>query len=111
MKLCNRCNKRPAVIFITRMEGNRSYPEGYCIKCAKELNIPPVNDLLKSMNISEEEFEQMNEEMMQVMEEMVDPESGQVDSQALQEKLDEFIPGGAATFPFLQNLFENFLSN
>ena len=111
MKLCNRCNKRPAVIFITRMEGNRSYPEGYCIKCAKELNIPPVNDLLKSMNISEEEFEQMNEEMMQVMEEMVDPESGQVDSQALQEKLDEFIPGGAATFPFLQNLFENQIQN
>ena len=111
MKLCNRCNKRPAVIFITRMEGNRSYPEGYCIKCAKELNIPPVNDLLKSMNISEEEFEQMNEEMMQVMEEMVDPESGQVDSQALQEKLDEFIPGGAATFPFFQNLFENQIQN
>ena len=111
MKLCNRCNKRPAVIFITRMEGNRSYPEGYCIKCAKELNIPPVNDLLKSMNISEEELEQMNEEMMQVMEEMVDPESGQVDSQALQEKLDEFIPGGAATFPFLQNLFENQMQN
>ena len=111
MKLCNRCNKRPAVIFITRMEGNRSYPEGYCIKCAKELNIPPVNDLLKSMNISEEEFGQMNEEMMQVMEEMVDPESGQVDSQALQEKLDEFIPGGAATFPFLQNLFENQIQN
>ena len=71
MKLCNRCNKRPAVIFITRMEGSRSYPEGYCIKCAKELNIPPVNDLLKSMNISEEELEQMNEEMMQVMEEMI----------------------------------------
>ena len=111
MKLCNRCNKRPAVIFITRMEGNRSYPEGYCIKCAKELNIPPVNDLLKSMNISEEELEQMNEEMMQVMEEMVDPESGQVDSQALQEKLDEFIPGGASTFPFLQNLFENQMQN
>ena len=111
MKLCNRCNKRPAVIFITRMEGNRSYPEGYCIKCAKELNIPPVNDLLKSMNISEEELEQMNEEMMQVMEEMVDPESGQVDSQALQEKLDEFIPGGATTFPFLQNLFENQMQN
>ncbi len=111
MKLCNRCNKRPAVIFITRMEGNRSYPEGYCIKCAKELNIPPVNDLLKSMNISEEELEQMNEEMMQVMEEMVDPESGQVDSRALQEKLDEFIPGGAATFPFLQNLFENQMQN
>ncbi len=111
MKLCNRCNKRPAVIFITRMEGSRSYPEGYCIKCAKELNIPPVNDLLKSMNISEEELEQMNEEMMQVMEEMVDPESGQVDSQALQEKLDEFIPGGATTFPFLQNLFENQMQN
>ena len=53
MKMCSRCNKRPAVVFVTRVEGEKTYPEGYCIKCAKELNIGPINQMLESMNLNE----------------------------------------------------------
>ena len=44
--LCSRCKKRMAVVFITRMEGDKSVNEGLCLKCAKELNIKPVTDLM-----------------------------------------------------------------
>ena len=55
-KLCSRCKKRPAVIFITRMEGDKSTPESLCLQCAKELNIKPVTDLLEKMNLSDEDI-------------------------------------------------------
>ena len=95
MILCNKCKKRPAVVFVTRMEGENSTNEGYCLSCAKELGLPPVNDMLQKFGISDEDMEQMEEqmtEMMAVAEEDGSPEEG-------------FSPGGAAAFPFLQNLF------
>ena len=57
MMMCSRCKKRPAVVFISSMQGNERRNEGLCLKCAKELGLPQVNDYLKQMGISEEEFE------------------------------------------------------
>ena len=95
-KLCSRCKKRPAVIFITRMEGDKSFPESLCLQCAKELNIKPVTDLLNKMNLSDEDIEAATEEMAQMMEMFGgDDEDG-----------DGFMPGGAATFPFMQEMME-----
>ena len=94
-KLCSRCKKRPAVIFITRMEGDQSTPESLCLQCAKELNIKPVTDLLEKMNLSDEDIEAATEEMAQMMEMFGgDEEDGE-----------GFMPGGAATFPFMQEMF------
>ncbi len=105
MKLCSKCKERPAVVFITRVEGDKTYPEGYCLKCAKELNIGPINDMLKSMNIPEDAMGELNESLSDVMDGIIDEETGEINEEAVNEKLDEFIPGGAATFPFLKNLF------
>lgn len=102
MKLCSRCNERPAIVFVTRVEGDKTIPEGYCLKCAKDLNIGPINDMLKDMNISDENMEEINDEMMNMMDGFFD-ENGQLDAQALNDKMDEIMPGGAATFPF--NMF------
>ncbi len=105
MKLCNKCNERPAVVFITRVEGEKTYPEGYCLKCAKELNIGPINDMLKSMNIPDDAMDELNENLGDVMDGIIDDETGEINEEAVEEKLDEFIPGGAATFPFFKNIF------
>ena len=52
MEMCTRCKKRVAVVFITRIEGDRTYNEGICMKCAKELGIKPVSDVLEKMGLS-----------------------------------------------------------
>ncbi len=93
--VCSRCKKRPAVVFVARQEGDKTFNDGYCLSCAKELNIGPVNDMLKKFGISDEDLEQMDEqlgEMMGEMQELADGDTG-------------FDPGGAATFPFFKNLF------
>ncbi len=90
--VCSRCKKRPAVVFITRMDGENSVNEGLCLTCAKELGIKPVDDLLTKFGIGQEELEQMDEQLGELM----NPEDGEDG---------DFMPGGAATFPFLQNLF------
>ncbi len=91
--LCSRCNKRPAVVFITRMDGNESKNEGLCLTCAKELGIQPVNDMLEKFGIGQDELEAMDEQFGELM-----AADGEEDAEG-------FMPGGAATFPFLQNLF------
>ena len=91
--LCSRCNKRPAVVFITRMEGNESKNEGLCLTCAKELGIPQVNELFDKFGIGQEDLEAMDEQLGELM------------AQNEEDGEDGFMPGGAPTFPFLQNLF------
>ncbi len=91
--LCSRCNKRPAVVFITRMEGDETKNEGLCLTCAKELGIKPVDDLLEKFGIGQEELEAMDEQFGELMAQNDDDDA------------EGFMPGGAATFPFLQNLF------
>ena len=64
--MCSRCHKRPAVVFITKVEGNEQKNEGLCIPCAKELGIKPVDDLIKKFGLSDEDIEAMSEQMMQL---------------------------------------------
>ena len=61
--MCTRCGKRIAVVFVTRVEGDKTINEGLCLVCAKELGIKPVNDIISKMGISEEDLEAMAEEV------------------------------------------------
>ena len=82
-------------MFIARTEGDKTVNDGYCLTCAKELNIGPVNDMLEKFGIGDEELEQMDEQLGAMMGEM----------QELSDEDGSFDPGGAATFPFFKNLF------
>ena len=99
--LCSRCHKNVAVIFIQKMEGGTTKSEGLCLKCAKELGIKPVEDMMQKMGISDEDLEGLTNEMMSAfggaegMEGLVPAEDGD-------EEEDE---GKTATFPFLNKLF------
>ena len=62
--LCSRCKKRLAVIYMTRMENGQTVSEGLCLKCAKELGLKPVDDLMNKMGLSEEDLNKMSDEMM-----------------------------------------------
>ena len=81
---CARCKKRPAVVFITRMDNQKTYNEGLCLVCAKELGIKPVNDILKNMGMSEEDIENMSGEVegMLTAIEPSDEQGGEVDGGA-----------------------------
>ncbi len=52
MMMCSKCGKRPAVVFMTGLNGTEKFEKGYCLKCAKELGVPQVNEYLKQMGIS-----------------------------------------------------------
>ena len=67
MVMCSRCQKRMAVVFITRIEENEHKQEGICLKCAKELGIKPVNKKKKKMGLTDDDVERMTEEMQDIM--------------------------------------------
>ena len=67
MKMCSRCQKRMAVVFITRAEDGKTIQEGLCFQCARELNIPAISDVLSSMGISEEQADQMTGDLMDAL--------------------------------------------
>ncbi|NLJ30071.1 MAG: ATP-dependent Clp protease ATP-binding subunit [Clostridiales bacterium] len=94
--MCSRCHKRPAVVFISPTVDSKE-SRGLCLVCAKELGIKPVNDLMEKMGITEEQMEAMEAELNELMN--VQDDDAQDDGE------DGFVPGGAATFPFLQNIF------
>ena len=85
--MCTRCHKRPAVIFMSRMENGQMVNEGLCLQCAKELGIPQVKELIDRMGISDEDIEAMSNQIMDMM--------GDEDG---------FEPGGAMPFPMM-NMF------
>ena len=69
MQLCKRCKKRPAMVYITPMQGDKAGPpEGLCLPCANELGIKPVNDILKKMGLDEEQVQNMSEEIDSLLE-------------------------------------------
>ncbi len=72
MQMCARCKKRLAVVFITRMENNQTVNEGLCLRCARELGIKPVSDMLGKMGLDDEAIERMNSEMNDVVESLSD---------------------------------------
>lgn len=67
MKLCSKCKKRPAVVFVSDAMNPNAEPNGLCLVCAKELGIKPIDDMLKKMNISDEDIEQMSDSFMDLM--------------------------------------------
>ncbi|MCQ2480671.1 MAG: ATP-dependent Clp protease ATP-binding subunit [Clostridia bacterium] len=83
--LCSRCKERPAMFFMTKVEGEKTTQEGLCIKCAMDLNIGPIKQIIQSMGISEDEFDEVSEQFNEMF------ENG------------SFEPGGAGTMPFMQN--------
>ena len=106
--LCSRCKKNLAVIFITKMENGQTTNEGLCLKCAKELGIKPVDDMISRMGLSDDDLENLNGEMgdmMSGLEGLLNPgekdEDGEDDEQDSQ----------TATFPFLNKLFGNAANN
>ena len=99
--LCSRCKKNVAVVFISRLEGDRTINEGLCLKCAKERGLPQVDEMMKRMGISDEDLDTLNSEMLQAMsgveniEDLPGPEEGDEEEE----------DGKTATFPFLNRLF------
>ena len=65
--LCSRSKKNLAVIFITKIDGGKTVNEGLCLKCAKEMGIKPVDDMIERMGLSEEDLENLNGEMTEAM--------------------------------------------
>ena len=105
-KMCSRCGKNVAVVFITKLEGGVQKNEGLCLKCARELHIKPVDDMIEKMGISDEDLDNLSGEMMNalngvesLMDMSLDPDSdGDSDGDD---------DGKTATFPFLNRLFGN----
>ncbi|MBO5784356.1 MAG: ATP-dependent Clp protease ATP-binding subunit [Clostridia bacterium] len=85
--LCVKCKKRMAVVFVARMENGTTKNEGYCLKCAKELGLAPVDDMLSKMGISPEEFDSISSEMMEMMGEEGDFSEGGAPSMSLLGKM------------------------
>ena len=67
MTMCSRCHKRIAVVFMTKIEDGETKQEGICIKCARELGIKPVNDMLNKMGLSDEDLDKMDSEIENLM--------------------------------------------
>jgi len=101
--LCSRCHKNVAVVFIQKIEGGEVKSEGLCLKCAKEIGIKPVEDMIQKMGLSEEDLDGLTSEMMSAFSgaEGLEGLIPQEDS-AEEDEEDE---GKTATFPFLNKLF------
>ena len=93
-KLCTKCKKNIAVVFITRMENGASLNEGYCLKCARSLGIPQIDQAVKQMGFSEEDLDTLSDEMSTMFGQMdqADQDEDEMESQT-------------ATFPLLNQLF------
>ena len=86
--ICSKCKQRPAVIFVSRVDGDKTTQEGFCIKCASELNIGPIKQMMQNMGITEDDLDAVSEQFSDLMDNM-----------------DDFQFGGAGTMPFMQNFF------
>lgn len=112
MILCSKCNKRPAVVFVSNT-ADSSDSVGYCLTCAKEMGIKPVTDIMEKMGISEEDLDMMQNQMGELMEsglipqdmdDMMPPQGEEAEMMEQEDEDGDFSRGGAPTFP---NLFKN----
>ncbi len=88
--LCCRCHERIAIIYVTRFDGGETKQEGYCLKCARELDIPQVREVLDRFGVTDEDIDNMSSQMSELF-----------------ESDENFEPGGAMPFPsFLQHFME-----
>ncbi len=103
--LCSRCGKNVAVVFITKIEAGQTKNEGLCLKCARELHIKPVDDVINKMGLSDEDLEGLTGEMMNALSGVEDLTPVDEDDQGGDDD------GKTATFPFLNRLFGGGNSN
>ncbi len=96
--MCSRCGKNVAVVFITKIENGQTKNEGLCLKCARELHIKPVDDVIEKMGISDEDLESISGDMMSAL-------SGAEELLPTDDDGSEDDDGKTATFPFLNRLF------
>lgn len=96
-KMCSKCRKNIAVVFITKVENGVTMNEGYCLKCARSLGIPQIDQAVKQMGISDEDLDLLSDEMSSVF--------GQRDHS--EDHDDDEIDSQTATFPLLNQLFGN----
>ena len=92
-KMCNKCKKNIAVVFITKIENGVTLNEGYCLRCARGLGIPQIDQAVKQMGISEEDLDLLSDEMSNMFGQREDSED------------DDEIDSQTATFPLLNQLF------
>ena len=95
-KLCSKCKKNMAVVFITKIENGVTMNEGYCIKCARSLGLPQIDEAVKQMGFSDEDLDSLSEEMSSMF--------GQLDQGDDNDDGDE-MDSQTATFPLLNQLF------
>ena len=112
MEMCIKCGTRPAVMYITKMENGKTSMEGYCLSCAKELGLAPVDQMFEKFGIGADEIESINEQMNDMIESMGGPEALQEAENNMLMSMgidcDEDSEGGAATAPlsdFMNNIF------
>ena len=104
--LCTRCKKNMAVVFINRIENGGSTQEGLCLKCARELHIKPIDDMIAKMGISEDDLDGISGEMTDVMRNIIGGgDDGLMDVDNSESDTED--EGKTATFPFLNRLFGN----
>jgi len=105
--LCSKCNKNVAVIFITKIENGTTKNEGLCLKCAKEMGLKPVDDMMKQIGLSEEDLEGITDEMSDMM--ANGGLMGMLAAEAAKpgDDEDDESESQTATFPFLNKLFGN----
>ena len=96
-KMCSKCKKNIAVVFITKVENGVTMNEGYCLKCARSLGIPQIDQAVKQMGISEEDLDMLSDEMSSMFGQKDDSDSSD----------DDEIDSQTATFPLLNQLFGN----
>ena len=93
-KMCTKCKKNIAVVFITKVENGVTMNEGYCLRCARGLGIPQIDTAVKQMGISEEDLDTLTDEMSSMFGQMEAPEGE-----------DDEVESQTATFPLLNQMF------
>ncbi len=103
--LCSRCKKRTAVVFVSSNKDSSS-AQGYCALCAKEIGVKPIEDIFDKMGISAEEMANIEDQFSGIL----NAASSTDDSTGEEaDNPEDFMRGGAATFPFIKGLFSNMM--
>ncbi len=109
MNLCSKCKKNPAVFYITKMEGDKTSSEGLCLACAKELGIAPLNQMIDNFGVTDDELDNLNNQMSEFMESLEGMEGGNPLEMMEQFSAGDDDEGGAATAPL--DIFKEFFGN
>ncbi len=101
--LCSRCKKNVAVIFVTKIEAGKTKSDGFCLNCAKDLGLKPVDEIMKRMGLTEEDLEGLNNEMIHAFEGVENLMAAQSQEDREPDEDDEDM-SQTATFPFLSSV-------